>query len=176
MEKVFGIGLSRTGTKSLAGALSLLGYNAAHYVYRNGVLDTEAIYGDEFNALTDTPIAFRMEELYYSFPDAKFIYTDRDMDSWKRSVTTHFKCSSPDQIAKTSDTLLNAIIQNLYWNYNTWEGACEAHSHRVERLFRHSGNRLLKLEISDSNKWEKLCSFLDKPIPTSSYPHFNRVY
>src|SRR5207237_3908 len=50
--KVFGIGLSRTGTTSLTRALELLGYRAKHY-------PTAESHFEEYDALTDTPVPVR---------------------------------------------------------------------------------------------------------------------
>ena len=59
--KVFGIGLSKTGTTSLAHALEILGYRTKDYPgvtnYVPGALSTlDPVVVDTDDALTDTPI------------------------------------------------------------------------------------------------------------------------
>ncbi|MBC6421767.1 MAG: hypothetical protein GDA43_03165 [Hormoscilla sp. SP5CHS1] len=81
--KVFGIGLSRTGTKSLTEALNMLGINVVHYPNDETTLQ-ELIAGNyEFSLLnswdgiTDITVAPYYAQLDKIYPDSKFILTVR---------------------------------------------------------------------------------------------------
>ena len=54
--KIFGIGLSRTGTSTLINALVMLGYSAVHFPHR-----PSDFYDND--AAADTPVATRFEQL-----------------------------------------------------------------------------------------------------------------
>lgn len=83
--KVFGIGLSKTGTTSLARALELLGYTSVSWKENGKVLGwPEFYYAD---AATDTVCSAHFE---HTFEESKFIYTVRDLDSWEQSIENHF--------------------------------------------------------------------------------------
>lgn len=87
--KVFGIGLSKTGTTSLATALTILGYHTAHW--SNDLTGEILSMGDAFlfDALADTPVCVIFETLYHLFPRSKFIYTVRARPAWKHSIDAH---------------------------------------------------------------------------------------
>src|SRR4030095_6669082 len=94
-SKIFGIGLSKTGTTSLANALQILGYKT-----RDNIGVTNYVAGDlssidldlvgAFDALTDTPIPSFYRELDKRFPGSKFILTVRARDEWLTSCKKQF--------------------------------------------------------------------------------------
>jgi hypothetical protein len=96
-SKLFGIGLSRTGTSSLTAALSRLGYSGVHWpsdpltqyqllTYLRGDSDGFMLTAaDRYDVLTDTPIACVYRELSIAYPDSRFILTTRDEEPWLRS-------------------------------------------------------------------------------------------
>jgi Sulfotransferase domain len=95
--KIFGIGLSRTGTLTLAKALTILGLDAQHFPddpgtqeeLKAGRYDLSILR--EKQALTDIPVAPFYAQFDALFPDSKFILTTRPTDSWLRSVENHFE-------------------------------------------------------------------------------------
>jgi hypothetical protein len=187
--KVFGIGLTRTATTSLAVALDQLGYKTAHWRVDGKVTDLEDFY--RFDAVTDTPCACRFEQLYRSFPGSKFILTERDVDRWESSVIEHFGCQNPkelltdayieEKLASESGTGFSAlntmrwifIHTSLYAQYETWSAAYQEYLNRVDRFFQGSrSNQLLRIDITTEAKpWDKICSFLGARVPEKSFPH-----
>jgi len=92
MNKVFGIGLSHTGTKSLNRALQVLGIQSVHYPldpvtyrelseskYRLTILNT-------FEAITDITVAPFYPQLDKAYPGSKFILTIREKSDWINSM------------------------------------------------------------------------------------------
>ncbi len=59
--KVFGIGLSRTGTTSLKQALGQLGYDYLHFNKDSKIIDWPELYAAD--AAVDTPVSIRFEAL-----------------------------------------------------------------------------------------------------------------
>ena len=93
--KIFGIGLSKTGTTSLARALEILGYKTRDYIgvtkYIAGDLSSVDLQEIDANdAFTDTPIPSFYKQLDEKYPNSKFILTTRNMDDWLRSCKKQF--------------------------------------------------------------------------------------
>lgn len=167
MSKIFGIGLSRTGTTSLTQALRILGYSAVHLpISIQQILDHDAA--------TDTSIAMGFEFLDLMFPGSKFIYTIRDFDAWSESMRKFFSTHP-----MTADG--QKIRRALYGGGGFHRDAAELKKiqenfkGRVERYF--ESRSLLALNIcvpgSDEEKWDRLCYFLGRSVPDVPFPHLN---
>lgn len=67
------------------------------------------------------------------------------------------------------------IQKNLYVNSSTWEEAYKKFDKRVEDFFStKEDGRLLRINITKGEGWEKICPFLDCKIPDRPFPHANR--
>ncbi|WP_394204964.1 sulfotransferase family protein [Shewanella waksmanii] len=77
--KVFVIGLPRTGTTSMSIALLALGYKVAHQGFTQ---QTFALA----DAVTDAPCFSDYPYLHQLYPNAKFIYLNRNIDAWVASM------------------------------------------------------------------------------------------
>ena len=183
-EKVFGIGLSRTGTSSLNEALKVLGYGAVHWInpITRDLIDQQDLF--VFDAFTDICISHNFEWLYHTYPNAKFILTTRPMKSWARSVERHYleqhDCNGPRGLTTASAknrfrTRAGQMEANLYGAHDTWEEAHSTFSDRVENFFHDKPRgRLLKLAITEGQGYETLCPFLGHPVPQTAFPAVNR--
>ena len=182
--KVFGIGLSRTGTHSLNRALNILDYHSIHW--RNPY--TKNVVGDDdsplYDGFTDVSISYRFEALYKIFPNAKFIFTTRNEQSWVKSISIHYENSrsifSPDQLSLNDQVqrfngALGEIEGNLYSNHTSWKNAFREFETRVRAFFSDKPkDRFLKLAITEGDGWDKLCAFLEKPLPEIPFPNANK--
>ena len=81
MNKIFVIGLSKTGTNSMCDALEYLGFSMVHYPSPNIFGDVERV-----NGCADLPTVRYYKELDRRFPGSKFILTIRSLDDWLKSV------------------------------------------------------------------------------------------
>ncbi|MEM7184404.1 MAG: sulfotransferase, partial [Spirochaetota bacterium] len=95
--KIFGIGLSRTGTKSLTKALRAMGYEITHYP-KDRVTYEELVHGfDELTILkshegiTDITTAAIYPQLDQIYPNSKFILTIRPKEEWLDAMQRHWK-------------------------------------------------------------------------------------
>ena len=88
---VFGIGLGRTGTRSLTRSLNILGYYCVHQPdpkkMMNGDFES-ALFG--YDAATDSSTAACFRRLAEAYPESKFILTVRDRGAWLRSCKRKF--------------------------------------------------------------------------------------
>lgn len=173
--KVFGIGFHKTGTTSLARALTLLGYRVTG---PNGVNDpkiAENVYdlayreAERHDAVQDNPWPLLYKELDQWFPGSKFVLTVRPTDEWIRSQVRHFK---------TATTPMRTWIYGVgcpEGNEKIYTERYERHYRDVLTYFRDRPDDLLILDITAGEGWEKLCPFLDLPIPAQDFPSANKA-
>lgn len=162
--KVFCIGSPKTGTRSLHKALKILGYQTPLFFE----MPTYWKYGEEryiehlkksrYDAFVDFPIGYK--ELYKkidaSFPGSKFILTVRDHESFIKSYSHYFK-DLPEIQGTPSERV----------------ASMEKRNDEIIRHFEKRTSDLLVMNIIDGDGWEKLCRFLDKPVPDRMFPHKN---
>jgi len=200
MEKVFCIGLVKTGTTSLEQALKDLGYRLGNQ--RQGELLLEVYLARNFakivefcltaDAFQDVPFSFPFTyiALDQSFPNAKFILSVRDdVDQWYRSlVRFHGNLFAGGRIPVKDDLLRATYCYpgyvweaiRLVWNtpedepYHkpTLVSYYERHNANVRDYFRSKSN-LLEINLSDKGAYGRLCSFLGKEPMAEDFPWLN---
>jgi hypothetical protein len=201
-EKVFCIGLSRTGTTSLEHALKDLGYRLGDQHQGELLLPQYAVRNFrpiiEFcltaDAFQDAPFSFPFTyvALDQSFPNAKFILSVRDSsDQWYRSlVKFHSKMFAGARVP-TKDDLISSTYSypGFVWEsvkvlLNTSEeeediyykprlvSYYDGHNSNVRDYFRHKSN-LLEINLSDKAAYRKLCDFLGKEPVAEGFPWLN---
>ena len=159
---VFCIGYAKTGTSSLSEALTLLGYRSVHW-FRAGKEPKKGwiscIRQCRYDAFADMPIIKRgfFKQLDKEFPRSKFILTLRDTDSLLQSWENYFKGS---HLAINSEEMRQKV--KTYY---------ERHNKEILKYFKDKPSKLLIMDIFKGDGWEKLCPFLDKPLPNQSFPH-----
>jgi hypothetical protein len=162
--KVFNIGYLKTGTTTMAKALSILGYRSVQWL-RTGKEPKEGwidhIKKSNYDAFSDAPVgrgAF-YKKLDEEFPKSKFILTIRDKESFIISVINYFK-GSPWEKKTIQDS--KQIIREY-----------EERNRQIIEYFKDRPNDFLVMNIINEDGWDKLCNFLDKPIPKKPFPHKN---
>ena len=176
-SKVFGIGLSRTGTTSLNNALDDLGIPSSHFPkfdYIDGTItiDSEALCN--FQGFTDTPIAAAFEQLDQQFVGSKFILTTRELESWLTSCEKFYGDKLFDQ--EPFRSLAMELFGTIGFDRDLFTVRYQQHLSKVEDYFSNRPQDLLIIDIcSNDNGWDELCHFLGKPIPTTDFPHANRA-
>jgi len=177
-SKIFGIGLSKTGTTSLARALEILGYKTKDYlgVTRYSPGDLSSIDLDEINAndaFTDTPIPSFYRELDKNYPGSKFILTVRDMDGWLKSCKKQFTRKLADKQNEASINLFLDLYGCFIFDEEKFIAGYERFINGALQYFRDRPDDLLVLEVTGSDVWDKLCSFLGNPAPGVPFPMAN---
>lgn len=169
MPKVFGIGFSRTGTTSLTEALTILGYDCVQMPFTMEEIDRH-------DASTDVSVAWRFEELDRTYPGSKFILTVRDIPSWLRSCEFHY--TKRNRLEYIPEEMRDFIVDARRRAYGSeffdpvvFEKAYHHHVERVSHYFKGRPRDLLVLSVCSGEGWEKLCSFLGRPVPDSPFPH-----
>lgn len=162
--KVWGIGLSKTGTNSLTEALTILGIRAWHY-------PTNLSHFLDYDACTDTPVIPIYKSLDAMYPCSKFILTNRNVDSWMRSASNHF--SSPEDPESFVGKVRLMVYGTLVFDHQLFLDRYHSHLSDVHTYFQNR-NDLLELDICAGEGWDKLCPFLGVDIPPVDFPWFNR--
>jgi 3'-phosphoadenosine 5'-phosphosulfate (PAPS) 3'-phosphatase len=177
-SKVFCIGLSKTGTTSLARALELLGYKTKDYLgvqdYTPGDLtsiDLKEI--DENDAFTDTPIPSFYRELDIAYPGSKFILTTRDMEGWLKSCKKQFTEKQGENQTDAQRRLLIDLYECNVFDEHKFRAGYEKFVNGVWKYFESRPDDLLVFDVSAGDGWDKLASFLGKALPNVPFPKAN---
>ncbi len=181
-QKVLGIGLSKTGTASLARALNLLSIKTIHCPadqttfdeLKNGNYKLSIL--NKFQGAVDTPIVPFYAQLDKTFPDSKFILTVRQIDSWINSMRRHMSFLSRwTEDSLTFFAFIDACVYGtLEFHEDRLRYVYETHVRNVNHYFSNRPEDLLILNICDGEGWEKLCPFLGLPVPSIPFPKANR--
>ncbi len=185
--KVFGIGLSKSGTHSLNAALETLGFMSMHYnnEFSGLMLGEEDAY--IVDAMTDTPVCIMFESLCHRFENAKFVYTTRPYEAWVDSFSQHcrklyrsedfrFIRSFPYRLAhRTYITDFEKVDCALYFHYRDIHEAYAAYDRRVNNFFSDQpSDRFLRLELGQGDEWGHLAAFLSQKAPDGPFPWTNK--
>lgn len=184
--KVFGIGLTKTGTTSLHAALMQLGVDSAHWT---NPLTCEVLSENDiflFGASSDISVAQDFEKLYYLYPNARFIWTQRPFESWRSSFENHHARYNWARSFKEIQSYFGrndshygfssaAAHFGLYLNAHSLSDAYRTYDRRVRGFFSDKApGRLLELNVFEGQGWPELCAFLGVPAPDLPFPHANK--
>lgn len=171
--KIFGIGLSKTGTKSLNMALEILGFKSWHDPRLLLKLDDNELYlstNITHDALTDSAVARMYKELDIRFPKSKFILTTREMNKWLASCEKFFWAGRWPEDKITAKLHLD-LYGGTKFNLLTFKNKYNEHQKNVLFYFKDRREDLLVLDICGGEGWEKLCPFLGLPVLKQPFPH-----
>jgi len=177
--KVFGIGLSKTGTTSLARALETLGYRTRDYLgvtrYIAGDLSSVNLKEIDANdAFTDTPIPSFYKQLDKHYPNSKFILTTRDMEGWLKSCKKQFT----ERMVANQNEATSLLHTDLYdcfaFDPEKYASGYTRHVNGVLDYFKDRPEDLLVVDICGGEQnWEILSIFLERPVPDIPFPVTN---
>ena len=203
-DKVFCIGVWKSGTTSIGNALNIL-LKGKHcgwtFVYRNYYLknNKEALISTSRNYISFDDSPWNCKEVIdimaNEYPNSKFILPIRDVDEWFES----FRKWNHNDLRRG---LVGRGIKMKSWN-NLWSIVCEGwrrellpdydavalnpiseyekiwknwYKQRNENLIKILGDRVLPIYFSKIKplSWEPICKFLNKQIPIHPFPHLNK--
>ena len=195
--KIICAGVGKTGTKSIAKALRHLGFTVFDWeeqtfdfqdhwvdVFQNGAqLDVKRVY-QHADAIVDAPGNFFWEEILEAYPDSKVILSEREEDSWLKSVVNQLQVIEAVISRRFLCVLSPTSRKQLFVTYsviNALVGSANPksaiilrqryreHNHRVKSLV--PPEKLLVYNVKQG--WEPLCDFLGCEVPTIAFPHEN---
>lgn len=180
--RIFGIGMHKTATTSLARALATLGYDAAHWKsahWAKAIWEETKAHGssrtlERHYALCDLPLPLLFRELDAAYPGSKFILTIREEDEWIESVRTHWSDKNPWRAQWDTDPFTHRIHRELYggvkFNEQVMRERYRRHNAEVLEHFKDRPRDLLMMNMTTGAGWYEICGFLRKPIPVVPYP------
>ncbi|MBN8607219.1 MAG: hypothetical protein J0L81_09900 [Caulobacterales bacterium] len=126
-----------------------------------------------FRAFQDRPwnvgdVYQKLDQLY---PDSRFILTEREPESWWRSVEQWLGATHRGDRGRLARYLDHLKVDAL--DKNKFIDAYLAHSDRIKAYFAGRTN-LLVMDLAAGDGWKKLCEFLEMPVPDQPFPHANR--
>jgi len=191
--KVIGAGVGRTGTFSLKLAINRLGLGPCHHMEAvitnmpaqvplwtaalDGGADWRALY-EGFGSAVDWPTAGFFRELATAYPDAKFVLTHRDPETWADSfgqtiytIMAGREMAPPEKRAWL-DMAYGVIAKSGFPSGLDRDGLIKgfiAHNEAVKAAI--PADRLLVYQVKEG--WEPLCAFLEMPVPDEPFPRTN---
>ncbi|XP_039263136.2 uncharacterized protein LOC120339125 [Styela clava] len=202
--KIICAGFWKTGTKSLAEALTILGYKVYDYDYQlfeftelwnklfDGTTTDDEIREElkDVDAIIDGPAIAFWEDISSAVPEAKVILTTRDEDKWYNSLLgmvnktpAILRYSYPlIFLTPTGRKFLGTGLR--VWFYCFGGGSpmfMTKNPGLLKRKFRQHNCYVTSsvpkeklLVLNVGSGWEPLCKFLGKDIPDIPYPHKNK--
>ena len=178
--KLFGLGLSRTGTTSLHAAAVLMGLSAIHYplCYRNLALhwldgDFSPAHTALFRCYTDLPTPCFFRELDRSHPGSKFVLTVRDEAAWLDSVERlHARPQRPSPRATLRQRIRERCYGGVAFDRARYLEIYRRHDDAVRAHFAARPDALLVLDLArDADPWQRLAAFLGIAAAPRRFPH-----
>lgn len=183
-ERVFCIGMNKTGTSTMKHCFEMLNLTpiASPKTYtREDRSQIRRFYNDKnYGEMLDLAERYKTFEdrpwnmwsmyryLHQRFPDSRFILTVRNPESWWRS-TEHW-------ITVTKPNVLMRYQLHLRVHQPSKESMTESYlryNREVEKYFEGTG-QLLIMNLQEGDGWDKLCGFLGIRVPDIGFPHANR--
>jgi len=176
VNKIFIIGLPRTGTTSICAALLAYGYKVAHTAYTKRAFELADV-------IADAPCFSDYQQLDKVFPGSVFIYLNRDLDLWVPSMQLLLKKMLPELDLKTG--YLNAVLKRSFHQTFGLSATTDplAHEHLTDVYCKHQQaivnyfagrDNFLSINISQKHSLPCLLNFLDiENEGTEEFPHLN---
>lgn len=169
-NKIFGIGLSRTGTTSLSHTLKEIGINIIHYPNESKLFDSNN------DGACDIPAAVHYKKLDKKFPNSKFIYTIRDKDEWLFSIGRYLEYKKDRKMTPWELKNRIELYGQITFDKDMFATKYDEHDNSVRAYFKEREQDLLIINICAGDKLEKLLSFIGghNELSNKKFPHINK--
>jgi hypothetical protein len=183
-NKIFGIGLAKTGTSSLNKALEILGYRSIHFCRHLNEINIEGSpisrLSTVLNQCSWDAITNSGEHIYpltdKEFPNSKFILTIRNKEPWLESVKNHFldrPFFEKNRIELPRVLSMVHALGHVVYNEEYLPIVYDNHLRNAKHYFKDRKQDLLIIDICGGQGWEKLCPFLDRDVLNIPFPYKN---
>lgn len=175
MNKLFIIGLPRTGTTSVSFALLEHGFKVAHTAFTERTFELA-------NVFSDTPCYCDFRQLDRLFPQSKFIYLDRAIEAWIPSIQMLLTKMQKNLSAEGHfNPIMKRCFNTTFELLTAAEPLSKSHlSHCYQQhhlqIFDYFAERddFLSLDVSQPASLSTLLAFLDIETPDRlDFPHLN---
>ena len=178
IEKIFIIGLPRTGTTSVCAAMLDLGFTVAHTAYTDRAFN-------EAQVIADTPVFCDYQALDKAYSGAKFIYLERDLANWLPSIQQLLSRMHVNLVR--DDGGFNPIIKRCYQatfapyslsniaDFDFLTHCYQQHKAQAQHYFSNKADDFLSIDISAEQSYDQLLNFLDLTPYQSSNSGFKKL-
>ena len=197
-ERYIEIGFPKTGTTSLARAMSILGFSTTHTLieecarpwkdrtpaardllakWLSGRVDFDVLEDRDYVGSALFPLFDRIDR---EVPGSRFILTVRDPASWLVSAKRFQERYRVRDVSRPLELDLGMVIRIQILGClrpsddRKLLEAYESHNDRVRRHFAGS-DRLLVMDVCAGDGWDVLCPFVGRPAPAVPFPYENRT-
>lgn len=192
-NKLFLIGLTKTGTNSVTEACNILGVPIRHYPdsdiafdrVSNGIFTIPEL--ETHRGISDVMAAAFFPDFDRAYPSSKFILTIRqDREAWvescrKKMKGYHKKDRAENKgfyhLQSTKRRSLSNFLRVATYGIGVWDRerflhVYDRHTKDVNAYFSDRTDDLLVMDMFNPNdQWDQLCRFLDCPKPDVVFPH-----
>ena len=164
--KVWDIGLPRTGTSTFCKAVKILGYRKVKHNPRLEHLQ-------DLDAASDAGCVIYYKYLDYKYPGSKFVLCTRALEDWLASAEfIYTKYPSVDRDIAILRRMM--LYETVTFDRQKFIDAYHRYHDDVYRYFKNRQDDFLEMNLTTGDGWEKLCDFLELPIPEQPFPHANK--
>lgn len=180
--RIFGIGLSRTGTSSLTRALEMVGFRSVHFpadpttqreILRFFARPTERLELSllrEIDAIVDTPVCCVYPALDLAYPGSKFVMTVREKESWLDSCARYWRIPKEARLREFIQSIDTRLYGRADFDRKAFAATYDEYHARVAHYFRDRPADLLRLNVCAGEGWTSLAPFVGASVPTEPFP------
>jgi hypothetical protein len=179
--KIFGIGFYKTGTTTLFEALRVLGYHTvngdkpgsypgaddgATLIRLIDAGDFRLPTFELFDAFTDNPYFRIWREIYALYPDARYVLSVREEQSWIESCVRFYK----DRRVRPMRVWMfgsHADPSRDAASRQAWLDAYRAHNAAVREFFATRPGQYMEFDPTAEPGWDRLCERRQAPSPVA---------
>ena len=165
LPKVFAIGMPRTGTTSLHYFFGMLGLKARHLDMELCNMIGRGDYNladiDNYDAFSDSTYSYIWKDLYYIWPNARFIITTRPDQLWLRSIeklaalNRHFGVWDDRPANADQRNFLTMFFGSPDFDSSIWLSAYRRHRLETRSFFRNlPEDKFLEVEMVEERNVE----------------------
>lgn len=176
-SKVVGVGLNKTGTKTLGACMVHLQFKHVTFspeafdLWRNNDYPALMKWVSTYDSFEDWPWPLMYKEIDKWHPGSSFILTRRkNPDIWFKSLCRHAERSGP--------TIFRKVIYGYEMPHDHKHehiAYYEKHLDSVREYFKDRPNDLLEVCWEEGDGWAELAQFLHLPQPDIPFPHENKT-
>jgi len=190
--KILYLGYPKTGTSTFGTMCEVLGYK----LYENDLelqkawnrkeYDRLWEVADNYDVFEDTPWPYTYKEFDKKYPGTKFVLGVRPEDSWIKSLVYQSLRGTPEHRRDIADGYEHEFgIRYLVLHEEELLEKYRTHNQNVRDYFKDRPNDFIEMSYWNGDGWEKLCKFLNKPVPNLPmpfrknaypYPNYERLY
>jgi len=175
-NKIFIIGLPRTGTTSICSKFLSLSFRVAHTAYTQNTFAQARV-------IADTPVFSDFAKLDNFYPNSQFIYLARELSLWIPSIRQLLQRMHTNIVR--DDGGFNPYIKRCYQqvfspftleNINDDDfliGCYQKHQQSVKQYFGQRQGQLLTIDISKGESLNALLSFIEMPTQQGNFEKMN---